>query len=82
MVQGMRAAHGPSVPQVHIRAVDEPNEAETDGQEPSAQEITQGSEVGDGEVIRVQSLPPHQAHNQVGHVEQDPHLGEARQALL
>lgn len=82
MVRGMRAAPGLSVPRVHFCAVDEPNEAETDGQEPSAQEITQGSEVGDGEIIRVQSLPPHQAHNQVSHVEQDPHLREARQALL
>lgn len=78
----MRAAHGLSVPQVHVCAVDEPNQAETEGQESRAQEIAQGSEVGDGEIIRIQSLPPHQTHNQVSHVEQDPHLREARQALL
>lgn len=82
MARGMTAAHRLSVPQVHFCAVDEPDEAETDGQESSAQEITQGSEVGDGEIVWVQSLPPHQAHDQVGHVEQDPHLGGARQAGL
>lgn len=57
------AADGLSVPQVHVCTVDKPNQTETDSQEPSAQEIPQGSEVGDGEIIRIQCLPPHQAHN-------------------
>lgn len=54
--------------------MDEPNQTETDGEESSAQEIPQGSEVGDGEIIGIQRLPPHQAHNEVSHVEQDSHL--------
>lgn len=43
--------------------MDEPDQAETDGQESGAQEVAQCSEVGDGEIIGVQRLPPHQAHN-------------------
>lgn len=54
--------------------MNKPNQAETDSQESGAQEIPQGSEVGDGEIIRIQCLPPHQAHNKVSHIEQDSHL--------
>lgn len=48
--------------------------AEAQGEEAGAQQVAQRRQVGDGEVVRVQAPPPHQADDEVGDVEEDGHL--------
>lgn len=56
--------------------------AEAQGEEAGAQQVAQRRQVGDGEVVRVQAPPPHQADDEVGDVEEDGHLEGKGQLLL
>lgn len=63
------------------QALEQRDAAEAQGKEAGAQQVPQGRQVGDGEVVRVQAPPPHQADDEVGDVEEDGHL-EGRGELL
>lgn len=56
--------------------------AEAQSQEAGAQQVAQRSQVGDGEVVRVQAPPPHQADDEVGDIEKDGHLEGEGQLLF
>ena len=47
---------------------------EGDGQQARAEHITQGGQVGDGEVVRIFATPPQVLHQPVRQVEQQQHL--------
>ena len=47
---------------------------EDDSQEGPAKQISQGGEVGDGAVVRVNSSGPHTVDHHSGQVEQQAHL--------
>lgn len=50
------------------------NQSEAQSQEASPQQVTQSCEVGDGEVVWIQSPLPQPFHHQAGHIEQNHHL--------
>lgn len=56
--------------------------AETEGQEAGAQQVPQSRQVGDGEVVGVQTSSPHQTDNEIGNIEQDGHLSEENKGQL
>lgn len=51
------------------QAVNEWDTAEAEGQEASAQQVSQGRQVWDGEVVRVQTPPPHQPNDEVSYIQ-------------
>lgn len=63
------------------QALEQQDAAEAQGKKAGAQQVPKGRQVGDGEVVRVQAPPPHQADDEVGDVEEDGHL-EGRGKLL
>lgn len=56
------------------QALDQGDAAEAEGQEAGPQQVPQRGQVGDGEVVRVQTPSPHQADDEVGNVKEDGHL--------
>lgn len=48
--------------------------SEGEGEEAGAQQIPQCSQVGDGVIIRVQTMPPDQPHQRICHVQQYQYL--------
>lgn len=62
--------------------LDQRDGAEAQGEEASAQQVAQRRQVGDGEVVRVQAPPPHQADDEVGDVEEDGHLEGKKSAAV
>lgn len=50
------------------------SQSEAQSQEASPQQVTQSCEVGDGEVVWIQTPSPQPVHHQAGHVEQNHHL--------
>lgn len=65
------------------QALQQRDAAEAQGKKAGAQQVPQGRQVGDGEVVRVQAPPPHQADDEVGDVEEDGHLeGKGKRAAM
>ncbi len=58
------------------KAVNQWDTAEAEGQKPGAQQIPQGGQIGDGEVVRVQTPSPHHMDDEVSNIKEDGHLGE------
>lgn len=67
---------------LETQTLEQRDAAEAQSEEAGAQQVTQRRQVGDGEVVRVQALPPHQADDEVGDVEKDGHLEGEGQLLL
>ncbi len=65
-----------SVAQVRVSVPDEPAHVEAEGQEAGPQQVTQSSQVGDGEVVGVHASTPHPVDHPVCQVEKDYHLEE------
>lgn len=63
-----------SVARVGVSVSDEPAHVEAEGEEAGPQQVTQSSQVGDGEVVRVHASAPHPVDHPVRQVEKDYHL--------
>lgn len=63
-----------SVAWVAVSVSDEPAHVEAEGEEAGPQQVTHSSQVGDGEVVRVQTPSPHHTDDEVGDVKEDGHL--------
>lgn len=70
-----------SVTHITVLVADVPQELEAEGQESGAQEVTQGSQVGDGETVWVFTTTPHRVHHPVCYTQQQEHLRE-RESLI
>lgn len=57
------------------KALNQWDTVEAEGQKPGAQQIPQGGQIGDGEVVRVQTQSPHHTDDEIGNVKEDGHLG-------
>ena len=55
-----------SVPQARVFIPYEPSHVKTEREEAGPQQIPQGRQVGDGEVVRVQAPSPHHTDDEVG----------------
>ena len=58
---------------------DEPAYVEAEGEEAGSQQVTQGSQVGDGEVVGVHASTPHPVDHPVCQVEEDNHLEQDKE---
>ena len=56
------------------QALNQWDTAKAEGQKPGAQQVPKGRQVGDGEVVRVQTPSPHHADDEVGNIKEDGHL--------
>lgn len=65
---------GPPEGNSETRTLKDRHAAEAESQEAGAQQVAQRRQVRDGEVVGVQTSPPHQADDEVGDVEEDGHL--------
>lgn len=65
-----------SVAHITVSVSNEPTHVEAEGEEAGPQQVTQGSKVGDGEVVWVHSSTPHPVNHPVCQVEEDHHLEE------
>lgn len=63
-----------SVAQITVSVPDEPAHVEAEGQEAGPQQVAQGRQVRDGEVVGVHASTPHPVNHPVGQVEEDHHL--------
>lgn len=62
------------VPDICVSISDEPEDMEAECQEPSAKQVSQSSQVWDGEVVWVQATAPHPVHHPVCDVQENQHL--------
>lgn len=56
------------------QALNQWDTAKAEGQKPGAQQVPQGGQVGDGEVVWVQTPSPHHTDDKVGDIKEDGHL--------
>ena len=63
-----------SVADIGVSVADDKEDVEGTREEGGPEEVTQGSEVGDGEVVRVIAHLPHPMHHPVTHEQQQRHL--------
>lgn len=60
-----------SVARACVSVSDEPAHVEAEGEEASPQQVTEGSQVGDGEVVWIHASAPHPVDHPVCQVEKD-----------
>ena len=60
-----------SVARACVSVSDEPAHVEAEGEEAGPQQVTQGSQVGDGEVVWIHASAPHPVDHPVCQVEED-----------
>lgn len=65
-----------SVAHISVSVTDEPAHVEAEGEEAGSQQVTQSSQVRDGEVVWVHTSAPHPVDHPVCQVEEDHHLDE------
>lgn len=65
-----------SVPQARVFIPYKPSHVKTEREEAGPQQIPQGRQVGDGEVVGVHASAPHPVNHPVCQVEEDQHLEE------
>lgn len=62
-------------------ALNQGDAVKAEGQKARPQKVTHCSQVWDGEVVRVQTLPPHQTDDEVSNIKEDGDLGEEDKLL-
>ena len=68
----LHVADGFKVPDVRVFVAEQVEELEGEGQEASAEQITECRQVGNGRVVRVDGALPHVVDQPVSSVQQDP----------
>lgn len=69
-----------SVSHISVSVSNEPEDMEAEGQEAGPQQISQGRQVRNREVIRVHPPTPHPVDHPVSQVQQDQHLETERES--
>lgn len=70
-----------SVAHVSVSVPDEPAHVEAESEETGPQQVAQGSQVGDGEVVRVHASAPHPVDHPVCQVEEDHYLKQCSRQI-
>ena len=82
--EGQVSAKAPGwvlIAHVGVTVANDVQKVEGGGEQPGAQQVAQGRQVGNGEVVGVVASPPQPVHQPVGDVEQDEDLSGTRKTV-